>query len=125
MISFATQRLTVSPETWQIRAISKVVNTVFFIFIMWTILNIFDSLVKSNKSDGTGKSSRCKACESLGMRRTHQYAAVIYPVKYVLCLMLLFSSGFYIPYLLFDMTAFNLTGRGMKRNDTLRLCSGP
>jgi len=30
--------------------------------------------------------------------------------------MLLFSSGLYIPYLLFDMTAFNLTGRGMKRN---------
>ena len=26
---------------WQIRAISKVVNTVFVIFIMWTILNIF------------------------------------------------------------------------------------
>jgi len=41
MIPCATQRLTVSPETWQIRAISKVVNTVFFIFIMWTILNIF------------------------------------------------------------------------------------
>ena len=29
-----------------------------------------------------------------------QYAAVIYPVKYFLCLMLLFSSTFYILYLL-------------------------
>jgi hypothetical protein len=53
-----------------------------------------------------------------------QYAAVIYPVKYFLCLMLLFSSGFYTPYLLFDMTAFNLTGQGMQRNAALRLCSG-
>jgi len=33
-------------------------------------------LVKSHKSDGTGKSSTCKARESLGMRRTYQYAAV-------------------------------------------------
>ncbi len=33
-------------------------------------------LVKSHKSDATGKSSRCKARESLGMRRTYQYAAV-------------------------------------------------
>jgi len=76
MIPCATQRLAVSPETWQILAISNVVNAVFFIFIMWTMLNIFDGLVKSNKSDGTGKSSRCKACESLVMRRTYQYAAV-------------------------------------------------
>jgi len=37
---------------------------------------IFDGLVKSHKSDGTVKSSRCKARESLGMRRTYQYAAV-------------------------------------------------
>jgi len=35
-----------------------------------------DGLVKSHKSDGTVKSSRCKARESLGMRRTYQYAAV-------------------------------------------------
>jgi len=35
-----------------------------------------DGLVKSHKSDGTVKSSRCKACKSLGMRRTYQYAAV-------------------------------------------------
>ena len=35
-----------------------------------------DSLVRSHKSDGTVKSSRCKARESLGMRRTYQYAAV-------------------------------------------------
>ncbi|MHC4687646.1 MAG: hypothetical protein ACYTEW_25565 [Planctomycetota bacterium] len=49
------------------------------------------------------------------MRRTEKYAAVIYPVKYFLCLMILFSSSFYIPYLI-DMAAFNLTGQGMKRN---------
>jgi hypothetical protein len=36
----------------------------------------FGGLVKSHKSDGTVKSSRCKARESLGMRRTYQYAAV-------------------------------------------------
>ena len=35
-----------------------------------------DGLVKSHRSDGTVKSSRCKARESLGMRRTYQYAAV-------------------------------------------------
>ena len=35
-----------------------------------------DGLVKSHKSGGTVKSSRCKARESLGMRRTYQYAAV-------------------------------------------------
>jgi hypothetical protein len=35
-----------------------------------------DGPVKSHKSDGTVKSSRCKARESLGMRRTYQYAAV-------------------------------------------------
>jgi hypothetical protein len=57
--------------------------------------------------------------------RTYQYDAVIYPVKYFLCLMLLFSNSFYIPYLLFDMAAFNLTGQEMKRNAALRLCSGP
>ena len=33
-------------------------------------------LVKSQKSDGKAKSSRCKARESFGMRRTYQYAAV-------------------------------------------------
>ncbi len=37
---------------------------------------IFDGLVKSHKSDGTVKNSRCKAHESLGMRRTYQYASV-------------------------------------------------
>jgi hypothetical protein len=36
----------------------------------------FDGLVKSHKSDGTVKSSRCKARESLGMRHIYQYAAV-------------------------------------------------
>jgi len=36
----------------------------------------FNGLVKSHKSDGTVKSSRCKARESLGMRRTYRYAAV-------------------------------------------------
>ena len=40
---------------------------------LWSKL---DGLVKSHKSDGTVKSSRCKARESLGMRRTYQYAAV-------------------------------------------------
>ncbi len=35
-----------------------------------------DGLVRSHKSDGTAESSRCKAHESLGMRRTYQYAAV-------------------------------------------------
>jgi hypothetical protein len=34
-----------------------------------------DGLVKNHKSGGTVKSSRCKARESLGMRRTYQYAA--------------------------------------------------
>ena len=33
-------------------------------------------LVKRHKSDGRGKSSRCKALESLGIRRTYQYAAM-------------------------------------------------
>jgi hypothetical protein len=53
-----------------------------------------------------------------------QYAAMIYPVKYFLCLMLLFSSTLYTPYL-YDMAAFNLTGQGMQRNAVLRLLSGP
>ncbi len=35
-----------------------------------------DDLAKSQKSDGTVKSSRCKARESLGMRRTYQYVAM-------------------------------------------------
>jgi hypothetical protein len=35
-----------------------------------------NGLVNRHKSDGTVKSSRCKARESLGMRRTYQYAAV-------------------------------------------------
>ena len=35
-----------------------------------------EGLVRSHKSDGTVKSSGCKAHESLGMRRTYQYAAV-------------------------------------------------
>ena len=35
-----------------------------------------DGLVKSRKSDGTVKSSGCKARESLGMRRTYQSAAM-------------------------------------------------
>ena len=39
-------------------------------------LLIIDGLVFSHKSDGTVKSPRCKARESLGMRRTYQYAAV-------------------------------------------------
>jgi hypothetical protein len=39
--------------------------------------------------------------------------------------MLVFSSGFYIPYLLFDMTAFNLTGRGMQRNAEVGLFTKP
>ena len=35
-----------------------------------------NDLVKSQKSDGTVKGSRCKARESLGMRRTYQYVAM-------------------------------------------------
>jgi hypothetical protein len=35
-----------------------------------------DDLVKSHKGDGTVKSCRCKARESLGMRRTYRYAAM-------------------------------------------------
>ena len=38
--------------------------------------SLFDGLVKSHKSDGTVKSSICKARESIGMRRTYRYAAV-------------------------------------------------
>ena len=36
----------------------------------------FDEVVKSQKSDGTVKSSRCKARKSEGMRRTYKYAAM-------------------------------------------------
>ena len=36
----------------------------------------FDELVKSHKLDGTVKSSRCKARESLGMRRTYKYVGM-------------------------------------------------
>jgi hypothetical protein len=39
--------------------------------------------------------------------------------------MLLFSSGFYTPYLLFDMTAFNLTGQGMQCNAEVGLFTKP
>ncbi len=35
-----------------------------------------DEFVKNHYLDGTVKSSRCKARESLGMRRTKKYAAV-------------------------------------------------
>jgi len=35
-----------------------------------------DELAKSLQSDGTVKSSRCKARESLGMRRTYKYAGM-------------------------------------------------
>jgi hypothetical protein len=37
---------------------------------------VFVDVVKSQKSEGTVKSSRCKARESLGMRRTYQYVAM-------------------------------------------------
>jgi len=49
---------------------------------------------------------------------------VIYPVKYFLYLMLLFSSTFYTPYL-YDMAAFNLTGQGMQRNAEVGLFTKP
>ena len=39
-------------------------------------LFILDELVKSQKSDGTVKSSRCKARKSEGMKRTYLYAAM-------------------------------------------------
>ena len=35
-----------------------------------------DELVKSHKLDGTVKSARCKARESLGMRRTYKYVGM-------------------------------------------------
>ena len=35
-----------------------------------------DEVVKSQTSDGTVKSSRCKARKSEGMRRTYMYAAM-------------------------------------------------
>ena len=35
-----------------------------------------DELVKSHKLDGTVKSTRCNARESLGMRRTYKYVGV-------------------------------------------------
>jgi hypothetical protein len=37
---------------------------------------IIDEIVKSQKSDGTLKSSRCKARKSEGMKRTYLYAAM-------------------------------------------------
>jgi hypothetical protein len=37
----------------------------------------FDDLVKSQHWDGTVKSTQCKACESLGMRRTYKYASMM------------------------------------------------
>jgi hypothetical protein len=37
---------------------------------------IVDEVVKSQKSDGTVKSSRCKARKSEGMKRTYMYAAM-------------------------------------------------
>ena len=38
--------------------------------------NKFDKLVKSRQSDGTVKSARCKAYESLGMKRTYKYVGM-------------------------------------------------
>jgi hypothetical protein len=35
-----------------------------------------DELAKSHKLDGTVKSARCKARESLGMRRTYKYVGM-------------------------------------------------
>jgi hypothetical protein len=46
------------------------------------IKNIFDELVKGQKLGEKVKSSRCKARESLGMRRTLEVRRMIYPVKY-------------------------------------------
>jgi hypothetical protein len=37
---------------------------------------MIDELVKSQESDGTVKSSRCKARESLGMSRAYQHVAM-------------------------------------------------
>jgi hypothetical protein len=37
---------------------------------------MIDELVKSHKLDGTVKSARCKARESLGMRRTYKYVGM-------------------------------------------------
>jgi hypothetical protein len=40
------------------------------------VVDKFDELVKSHKLDGTVKSARCKAHESLGMRRTYKYVGM-------------------------------------------------
>ena len=37
---------------------------------------IIDELVKIHKSDGTVKSARCKARESLGVRQTYKYVGM-------------------------------------------------
>ena len=47
-------------------------NLMFFPFSCVKI----DDLVKSYQKDGTEKSSRCKARESLGMRRTWKYVVM-------------------------------------------------
>jgi hypothetical protein len=67
------------------------------------------------------KKLQIQGAQSLRNAAYLPYAAVIYPVKYFLCLMLLFSSSFYIPYII-DMAAFNLTGQGMQFNAAIRLC---
>ena len=39
-------------------------------------ISFIDELVKTHKLDGTVKSFRCKARESLGMRRTYKYVGM-------------------------------------------------
>jgi hypothetical protein len=41
-----------------------------------TLTRNIDELVKSDNLDGTVKSARCKANESLGMRRTYKYVGM-------------------------------------------------
>jgi hypothetical protein len=44
--------------------------------LLHLMITTIDGLVKTSQGDGTVKSSRCKARESLGMRRTYVCAAV-------------------------------------------------
>jgi hypothetical protein len=44
--------------------------------VMHFFFQKFDELVKSHQLNGTVKSSRCKARESLGMRRTYKYVGM-------------------------------------------------
>jgi hypothetical protein len=64
-------------QTVTMPVLSQKIHLMAFSSLLEAIVrNNIKGLVKSHNSDGTVKSSRCKAHESLGMRRTYQYAAV-------------------------------------------------